>query len=120
MIQKRLSYTCRDTGTTSVDKLLNVQDLLVDEGWMIEGWVPLGETLYSNADHELREDVAEQLRRQPNAYAPHYAWDFMGCVWVRDGHWYEQVFRYRRSEGRYTDTDLGTLIDRVNSIYGYG
>lgn len=86
---------------------------------MIEGWVELGETLYRNFDHELQEDVAEQLRRQPNAYGCHHAWEFMGCVWFRGGRWYEQVFRYRKPEDLYTDVDLSALIDQVNNIHGY-
>lgn len=74
--------------------------------------------VYSNYDHVLNEDVANELLGDPNVYAGHAAWNFYGRVWYEDGQWTEQVWCYGCPVMTLRGTDLAALIELVNAEYG--
>ena len=50
------------------------------------------DTVYSNFDHLLDEEIAKQLESNSGkVYAQHAAWDFCGYIWHDDGKWYDET-----------------------------
>lgn len=77
----------------------------------------VGENVYSNVDHRLKEDVYQALLREPRA-AVHAAWNFNAVVWHRDGTWFERVSVHKQCVGVWSSESLPELIEHVNATYG--
>lgn len=78
------------------------------------------ESVYSNFDHQLDDEVRAQLERDHDLCAQHGAWDFCGYIWTDGVLWYEEVWRYRAPVDLRTSERLEDLIADVNDDYGSG
>jgi glutathione peroxidase-family protein len=94
-----------------MENVTKVTDSVMDE---------TGEPVYSNLDHELNQEIVTILKNnEGKLYAQHAAWNFCGYIWFKDGKWHEQVLRYHIVVNELSDTDIESLIDEANSLYGY-
>lgn len=82
-------------------------------------WIHILDSVYSNSNHELDEQVMDQLRHEPGTCASHTAWDFCGWVWYQDGRWHEQVHQYLEVVDERSAENLRELIDGVNAHFGH-
>ncbi len=64
----------------------------------------------SNFDHSIDGELEGALRTS-RVYAQHAAWDFCGYVWFADGQFHEDVWQYRRYDGK-----RGDDVDRVPGV----
>lgn len=79
------------------------------------------DSVYSNFDHILDEEVKEQLiKNEGKLCAQHAAWNFCGYIWFSDGKFHEEVWEYKSPIDVLEDEDLESLIDEANGRYGYG
>lgn len=82
------------------------------------GWRKLGESVMSNFDQQVKPEVEAQLR-QGGCYSNHTAWEFCGNVWLEQGEWHEQVFRFHQPVGTYSADTLQELMREVNNNHGW-
>ena len=73
----------------------------------------------SNFDHEIDLGFVEALQAEPaQVFGYHAAWNFIGKVWFENGHFHEEVWRYRSLVKVFHADTLGELMSDVNSKWG--
>lgn len=82
--------------------------------------VQTANSIYSNMDNELDDDVAEFLKAHPNRFCAHHAaWDFSGNIWWDGTQWWEEVWQYKVVVATCSSPELLTLIHHVNDEFGW-
>jgi hypothetical protein len=79
----------------------------------------LHETVYSNIDHDLDDNVVGELEKG-DCFARHAAWDFNGSIWfdVATATWYEDIWRYKMHTDQFTAATIMGVIEQANDEYG--
>lgn len=78
------------------------------------------DTIYSNFDCEIDNNIVELLKENPNVLsARHAAWDFAGTVWFDGTMWHEEIWQYHSFVETISGDDALTLIEFVNDRYGW-
>jgi hypothetical protein len=81
----------------------------------------LGESVFSNIDHELDDNLVGELEKG-HCFARHAAWNFNGSIWfdVATGTWYEDVWVYQAKVEQFTGDTIMDVIQQANAEYGSG
>lgn len=76
-------------------------------------------TLYSNFDHELNLEVAEEIKNKPLA-AEYIAHNFHGSIWWNEeiGYWCIEISQNKLYKGTYISEEISFLINEVQDIFG--
>lgn len=74
-------------------------------------------SVYSDFDHQLDQEVAQQLK-SGEVYAQHAGGSFCGYVYFKDGMWFEEIWQYNEHIETLSDKDLKTLICEAIDRFG--
>jgi len=81
-------------------------------------WPVLDDSLMSNFDHEVDEDVAAKL--QSGQFLAEYpGWNFHATCWFADGQFHARVMQYCAVRGIYSSGTPKELMDAISSEFGY-
>lgn len=89
------------------------------ESQIPENYQDYGETIISNFDHEIDEEVAKSIKGQP-LYAGYAGWDFHGQVWWDNNQWHCEVKVYCVIQEVISADTLPELMEAVSDEYGWG
>lgn len=79
------------------------------------------DTVMSNFDHEIDDDIAIELKSVPNTIAQYAGWNFCGYVyWDRaTDEWVCEVWQYQSLRETVKAEVLEDIMDEVSSKYGW-
>lgn len=78
----------------------------------------LAESVMSNADHTIEEDVAKELKKG-SFYAQYAGWNFCGYVWWNENKWSCEIWQYNSHIDTVQGDTLQEIMDKVSEEYGY-
>lgn len=77
------------------------------------------DTVYSNFDHRLEEDIAKQLEEKSGkAFAQHAAYNFCGYIWHADGKWHDEVWVHGAPVHVYEGDTIKAVIEAAVDQHG--
>ena len=78
----------------------------------------LGESVYSNMDHDLDAGIEAKLADNLTIYAQHAAWNFCGHVWYDGELWHDEVWFYNMERETFSGDTAMSVIEQANDEYG--
>lgn len=82
-----------------------------------EDWRQL-DTVMTNFDHSIDDEVAEQLKAEQKTYSQYSAWDFCGYVYRHGGKWRSEIWRYHSIVALLEAETLGELMEEASERWG--
>lgn len=76
------------------------------------------DTVMSNSDHTIENDVAEKLK-QGKFYSQYAGWNFCGYVWWNNDKWSCEVWTYNSISEIIDGSTLEGIMEKVSDKYGY-
>ncbi len=83
-----------------------------------EGLEPAG-VVYSNFDHEIKDNVVYELQRGDH-WGEHTAWNFFGAIWFSSEKWHEIIMRHHVNVDMIIDDSIESVIEQANTRWGKG
>lgn len=82
-----------------------------------EDFVDCGETVMTNFDGSIDEEVAANIKDKPY-YADYTAWNFYGQVWYQDEKWCCAIMTYGSYQETLVADTLQEIMDSACEQYG--
>lgn len=82
-----------------------------------ESYSKYPETLMSNYDHTIEQDVAEEIKDK-ELYARYAGWNFCGYVWWEGEMWNCEVWHYGSWQKTVNAETLEEIMSEVSDEYG--
>ena len=84
---------------------------------MDDSYTSLDETVMSNCDYTIENDVADKLKTG-KFYSQYAGWNFCGYVYWNKDKWYCEIWTYHSHVKTVHRNTLDEIMDKVSEEYG--